>query len=57
MQGKIKNVVFDMGQVLVRFDRDWVLGRLGLSKEDEKILMNEVFLSKEWELMDWGPSP
>ena len=54
MQGKIKNIVFDMGQVLVRFDRDRVLGRLGLSKEDEKILMDEVFLSKEWELMDWG---
>ena len=54
MQGKIKNVVFDMGQVLLRFDRDRVIGRLGLPKEDEKTLMNEVFLSKEWELMDWG---
>ena len=54
MQNVIKNVVFDMGQVLLRFDREEVIGRLGLPAEDEKRLMNEVFLSKEWEQMDWG---
>lgn len=54
MQNVIKNVVFDMGQVMLRFDREVVIGRLGLPAEDEKLLMNEVFLSKEWEQMDWG---
>ena len=54
MQNVIKNVVFDMGQVMLRFDREEVIGRLGLPAEDEKLLMNEVFLSKEWEQMDWG---
>ena len=54
MQSEIKDVVFDMGQVLIRFDREAIIGRLGLGPEDEKTLMREVFLSKEWELMDWG---
>ena len=50
----IKNVVFDMGQVLLRFDRREIIGRLGLGPEDEKVLMDQVLLSKEWSLMDWG---
>lgn len=54
MHSEIKDVVFDMGQVLIRFDREEIIHRLGLGPEDEKILMREVFLSKEWELMDWG---
>ena len=50
----IKNIVFDMGQVLLRFDRQAIIGRLGLGPEDEKVLMDQVLLSKEWSRMDWG---
>lgn len=50
----IRNIVFDMGQVLIRFDREYFLRRLDLTAEDRKLLLNEVFLSVEWARMDWG---
>ena len=50
----IQNILFDMGQVLIRFDREFFMERLGLSAEDRKILMREVFLSVEWVQMDRG---
>lgn len=50
----IKNILFDMGQVLIRFDRDYFMERLGVSEEDKPLLMREVFLSVEWVQMDRG---
>ena len=50
----IKNIVFDMGEVLLRFDRKLFINRLGISGEDEELLMREVFLSLEWAMMDRG---
>lgn len=50
----IRNIVFDMGQVLVRFDRDLFIRRLGVEGEDARVLLREVFLSLEWAQMDWG---
>ena len=50
----IKNVLFDMGNVLIRFDRDFFIQRLGVSAEDKPLLMREVFLSIEWVRMDRG---
>lgn len=50
----IKNILFDMGQVLIRFDRSYFMTRLGVSEEDKPLLMREVFLSVEWVQMDRG---
>ena len=50
----IRNIVFDMGEVLIRFDRDFFMERLGVSQEDKKLLMREVFLAPEWVMMDRG---
>ena len=50
----IKNILFDMGQVLIRFDRDYFMSRLGVQEEDKHLLMREVFLSVEWVQMDRG---
>ena len=50
----IKNILFDMGQVLIRFDRGYFMNRLGVSEEDKLLLMREVFLSVEWVQMDRG---
>ncbi len=50
----IRHVVFDMGQVLIRFDRDLFIHRLGVSEADGQRLLREVFLSTEWVQMDWG---
>lgn len=50
----IRNVLFDMGNVLIRFDRDYFMTRLGVSEEDKSLLMREVFQSVEWVQMDRG---
>jgi len=50
----IQTIVFDMGGVLIRFDRAYFIRRLGVKPEDEEILMNEVFSSLEWARMDRG---
>lgn len=50
----IRNIVFDMGQVLIRFDRDYFIRCLGVEGDDAQLLLREVFLSLEWSRMDWG---
>ena len=50
----IRNIVFDMGNVLVRFDPDLFLERIGTAEEDRPLLKREVFKSLEWAQMDRG---
>ena len=50
----IKNILFDMGNVLIHFDRCVFLDRLDISEEDKQLLLREVFLSVEWVQMDRG---
>ncbi len=50
----IRNILFDMGNVLIRFDRQEFLDRLDLSPQDRQLLLREVFLSVEWVQMDRG---
>ena len=50
----IQNILFDMGNVLIHFDRNAFLDRLDLCEEDKQLLMREVFLSVEWVQMDRG---
>ncbi len=50
----IRNVLFDMGNVLLYFDRQLFLNRLDVSEEEKQQLMRRVFLSIEWVQMDRG---
>ena len=50
----IQNILFDMGNVLIHFDRKVFLDRLDISEEDKQLLLREVFLSVEWGQMDRG---
>ena len=50
----IRNILFDMGNVLIRFDRDYFIDRLGVAPEDKPLLMRHVFRSVEWVCMDRG---
>ena len=51
----IKNIVFDMGNVLIRFDPVFFVNRAGISDpEDRKLILNELFQSAEWAMMDSG---
>lgn len=51
----IKNIIFDMGQVLVKFDTDVFIKRVGIEDpKDKEIIMREVYKSVEWSMMDRG---
>lgn len=51
----IKNIIFDMGQVLVKFDTDTFIKRVGIEDlKDKEIIMREVYKSVEWSMMDRG---
>ena len=50
----IKNILFDMGQVLLRFEPAVFVARYGLNREDSTALLREVFLSPEWVMLDHG---
>ena len=50
----IKHIIFDMGNVLLRFDPELFLDRLGASGEDRQLLMQEIFRSDDWLGMDRG---
>ncbi len=51
----IRNIVFDMGNVLLRFDPEYFITRAGITEEeDRRIIRNELFQSVEWALMDLG---
>ena len=50
----VKNIIFDMGQVLIRWDPNEFLADTGLPQEDRNLLMLEVFRNVEWIMLDRG---
>ena len=53
--GMIRNVVFDMGNVLINFNQGHFIDRAGVTDPaDKELLLRELFHSIEWSLMDWG---
>ena len=50
----IKNIVFDMGNVLIRFTPAAFLDRAGVSGADKELLLREVYQSVEWARLDRG---
>ena len=51
----IRNIVFDMGQVMIRFDPEFFITRAGITDpSDRKLIREELFASVEWAMMDMG---
>ena len=51
----IRNIIFDMGNVLIRYDPAYFVDRAGIQDPQEKaLLLNEIFRSPKWALMDYG---
>ena len=50
----IRHVVFDMGNVLIRWSPRTIIARLGVCEEDAALLLREVFGNVEWVSMDHG---
>ena len=53
----IHNIIFDMGNVLIRWEPERFLEREGVPEEDRPLFMEEVFGSVEWVQMDRGCIP
>lgn len=49
-----KNIVFDMGQVLIRWKPEYYLAQGQFSEEEKAMLLKEVFRSVEWVQLDRG---
>jgi HAD superfamily hydrolase (TIGR01509 family) len=50
----IKNIVFDLGNVLISFKPSDYLDKTGYPEEAKRIILNDVFSSREWWLIDNG---
>lgn len=50
----IRNIVFDMGNVLVYWRPDTLVRRLGVPEEDRPLLLREVFGDVNWIQLDRG---
>lgn len=50
----IRNIVFDMGQVLIRWEPERLVSHLELPAEDKALLKTKVFGSIQWAQLDRG---
>lgn len=50
----LKNIVFDMGNVLVRYDSDRVCCHFMENEEERARVRTSVFISPEWLMLDMG---
>ena len=50
----IRNIVFDMGRVLLQFDPVHIASQFTETPEDAKLLAQNLFQSACWESMDRG---
>ena len=50
----IKNIIFDMGCVLIDWNPPAIVAREELGEEDSRLLLREVFQCAEWVAMDHG---
>ena len=51
----IRNIIFDMGNVLIRYAPEYFIERAGIRDPREKdLLLNEIYRSPKWAQMDYG---
>jgi len=50
----VKNIVYDMGNVLIHWDPARLIARLGITGADAALLEREVFCDQEWVGLDRG---
>lgn len=50
----IRHIIFDMGNVLLRFDPELFLDRIGAAGADRELLLREIFRSDDWLGLDRG---
>lgn len=55
VKGTIKNLIFDLGGVVIRFDGEHFMDREGITDpEDRRLLMENLFAGSDWLRLDQG---
>lgn len=55
VKGTIRNLIFDLGGVVIRFDGNYFMDREGITDpEDRKLLMEVLFAGPDWPKLDLG---
>jgi len=50
----IKNIIFDLGNVLLLFDEDEIISHYTNNKDEKEYISKEIIRSKEWDMLDEG---
>ena len=50
----IKNILFDMGNVLIRFEPKEYVKKVGLSESEQQLMLRELYGSIDWIELDRG---
>lgn len=50
----IKNIIFDMGNVLLDYNPDVILDQVCDTQEEKQIIKKELFAGPEWAMGDRG---
>lgn len=50
----IKNIVFDMGNVILRWDPEYISSRLSNRLDEQEVIKRELFNSHQWQQLDQG---
>lgn len=50
----IKNIIFDLGNVIINYNQKQIINNFTENKEEIKYIYDEIFHAPEWSLMDLG---
>ena len=50
----IRNIIFDLGNVIINYNQEQIINNFTKKKEEIKYIYDEIFHAPEWELMDLG---
>ena len=50
----IKNIIFDLGNVIINYNQKKIINNFTQNEEEEKYIYDEIFNAPEWALMDLG---
>lgn len=50
----IKNIVFDMGNVILRWDPEYIANKLSNNLNEQRVIIKELFNSRQWQMLDQG---
>lgn len=50
----IKNIIFDLGNVIINYNQEKIIKSFTLNKDEHDYIIEQIFKSPEWHMMDLG---